>query len=41
VDHGCARNLAAARPVFPGITLFYAGHALGHVIEILRRKVVN
>lgn len=31
----CARNLAAARPVFIGITLFYAGHALGHVAEIL------
>jgi hypothetical protein len=31
----CARNLIAARPVFIGITLFYAGHALGHVAEIL------
>ena len=31
----CARNLAAARPVFIGITLFFVGHALGHVAEIL------
>lgn len=31
----CARNLAAARPLFVGITLFFVGHALGHVAEIL------
>ena len=31
----CARNLADARPVFVGITLFFVGHALGHVAEIL------
>lgn len=31
----CARNLAQARPVYLGITLFIAGHALGHVVEIL------
>ena len=31
----CARNLAAARPVFVGITLFFVLHAAGHVAEIL------
>lgn len=31
----CARNLGAARPVFIGVTLFFVGHALGHVAEIL------
>lgn len=31
----CARNLAAARPVYIGITLFFALHAVGHVAEIL------
>jgi hypothetical protein len=31
----CARNLGAARPLFVGITLFFVGHALGHVVEIL------
>jgi hypothetical protein len=31
----CSRNLAAARPVFVGITLFFVLHALGHVAEIL------
>lgn len=31
----CACNLAIARPVFIGITLFFVGHALGHVAEIL------
>lgn len=30
----CARNLAVARPVYLGITLFFVGHALGHVVEI-------
>lgn len=31
----CASHLPAARPVYLGITLFFAGHALGHVVEIL------
>lgn len=31
----CAKNLAQARPVYLGVTLFIAGHALGHVVEIL------
>ena len=31
----CARHLDIARPVFLGITLFIAGHALGHVVEII------
>lgn len=31
----CARNLPVARPLFVGITLFFVGHALGHVAEIL------
>lgn len=31
----CARNLAVARPVYLGITFFIAGHALGHVVEII------
>ncbi len=31
----CARHLNRAWPVFMGITLFYVGHALGHVVEIL------
>lgn len=29
------RNAARAWPVMVGITLFFAGHALGHVVEIL------
>ncbi|MDX1497503.1 MAG: hypothetical protein R3352_08115 [Salinisphaeraceae bacterium] len=29
------RNAARAWPVMAGITLFFAGHALGHVVEIL------
>jgi hypothetical protein len=31
----CARNLERCLPVHGGITLFYAGHALVHVAEIL------
>lgn len=31
----CARHPSIARPVFLGITLFFVGHALGHVFEIL------
>lgn len=31
----CIRNLAIARPVYLGITLFITGHALGHVVEII------
>lgn len=31
----CVRNPASARPLFVGIALFYVGHALGHVVEIL------
>lgn len=31
----CARNLSIARPVYLGVTLFIAGHALGHVVEIV------
>jgi hypothetical protein len=31
----CARNLERCLPVHWGITLFYVGHALVHVIEIL------
>lgn len=31
----CARNLDRCQPVHWGITLFYAGHALVHVVEIL------
>lgn len=31
----CARNAGQARPVFIGVMLFNAGHALGHVAEIL------
>lgn len=31
----CARTGRAAYPVFVGVTLFFAGHALGHVVEIL------
>lgn len=30
-----ARHLDIARPVYLGITLFIAGHALGHVVEII------
>jgi hypothetical protein len=30
----CARNLARAWPVHIGVTLFYVGHALVHVVEI-------
>lgn len=29
------RNADRARPVMVGITMFFAGHALGHVVEIL------
>ena len=29
------RNIATARPVYLGITAFFVGHALGHVLEIL------
>lgn len=31
----CMRNVARAYPLFVGITLFFSGHALGHVVEIL------
>jgi hypothetical protein len=31
----CVRNLASARPLFVGIALFYVGHALDHVVEIM------
>ena len=31
----CAMHPDAARPVYLGITLFFVGHALGHVMEIL------
>ncbi|MDD9892516.1 MAG: hypothetical protein OXT49_03245, partial [Gammaproteobacteria bacterium] len=31
----CARHLDISRPVFLVITLFIAGHALGHVVEII------
>ena len=31
----CARNLATCLPVHWGITAFYVGHALVHVVEIL------
>ena len=31
----CARNPMRGWPVFVGVALFFAGHALGHVVEIL------
>lgn len=31
----CARRGRSAYPVFVGVTLFFVGHALGHVVEIL------
>lgn len=31
----CARTGRESYPVFLGVTLFFGGHALGHVVEIL------
>lgn len=35
----CAQNLDRCRPVHAGITLFLAGHALVHVVEILAGRL--
>lgn len=31
----CTRGAPGARPVYLGVTAFFVGHALGHVLEIL------
>ncbi|HEY0080547.1 MAG TPA: hypothetical protein VGB73_18225 [Pyrinomonadaceae bacterium] len=35
----CAKNLARSRPVHAGLTLFFAGHALIHLFEILTGRL--
>ena len=35
----CAQNLERALPVFVGITLFYGGHAIMHVADIVEGRL--
>jgi hypothetical protein len=35
----CAQNLERALPVFVGITLFYGGHAITHVADIVEGRL--